>query len=375
MSTPALLLSPYDALSHRLWREGLVAALDDFDWHLECLPPRHFAWRVRGNALSLAERVRKRVRRVPPALIVATSMLDLVTLRACVPALARTPALVYFHENQFDYPDRGGGDADVQLLSLKTALAADTIVFNSRYNRDGFIEGARRLLARMPDATPRGLADALAARSHVLPVPLPGDALAVRPRAEPQTGAPARALRLIWNHRWEHDKGPERLRLALRALAAAGLAFELELYGQAFRARPAAFDALLEEFAGAITHAGFVARRDDYLGRLARADVVLSTALHEFQGLAVLEAAAAGCVPLVPDRLAYPEFIPAACRYDSFLDEPEREAAALAARLRQLAAPGELARLRQGVDTAALGWDALAPRYRELLETLLLTRR
>jgi hypothetical protein len=43
---------------------------------------------------------------------------------------------------------------------------------------------------------------------------------------------------------------------------------------------------------------------------------VVSTALHEFQGLSVLEASQAGCLPLVPDRLCYPEMYPADCRYD-----------------------------------------------------------
>jgi hypothetical protein len=39
--------------------------------------------------------------------------------------------------------------------------------------------------------------------------------------------------------------------------------------------------------------------------------------VNEFFGLAMLESCYAGCRPLVPDRLAYPELYPAECRYAS----------------------------------------------------------
>src|SRR5690606_31607509 len=49
-----LLLSAYDADSHRRWREGLVRELPQHAWTVLALPPRHFSWRIRGNALSWA---------------------------------------------------------------------------------------------------------------------------------------------------------------------------------------------------------------------------------------------------------------------------------------------------------------------------------
>jgi len=39
---------------------------------------------------------------------------------------------------------------------------------------------------------------------------------------------------------------------------------------------------------------------------------VLSTARHEFFGIAVVEALLAGCLPWLPDRLSYPELLPPA---------------------------------------------------------------
>jgi glycosyltransferase involved in cell wall biosynthesis len=60
-----------------------------------------------------------------------------------------------------------------------------------------------------------------------------------------------------------------------------------------------------------------VADRAQYLKLLNDVDVVVSTARQEFQGIAVLEAIAAGCCPVVPDSLAYREFVPEAYRYQS----------------------------------------------------------
>jgi len=94
-----LLLSAYDAHSHRRWRQGLVAAFPEWRWTVLTLPPRFFSWRVRGNSLSWAFSERETLEQSYDVLV-ATSMTDLSALKGLV------PALVYCHENQFAYPDR-----------------------------------------------------------------------------------------------------------------------------------------------------------------------------------------------------------------------------------------------------------------------------
>ena len=60
---------------------------------------------------------------------------------------------------------------------------------------------------------------------------------------------------------------------------------------------------------------GFIQSKTDYQQLLAECDLVLSTALHDFQGLSVLEAVQAGCIPLLPDHLVYPEIFSSAYLY------------------------------------------------------------
>ncbi len=359
-----LLLSAYDAMSHRYWRRGLVSALADYDWTVLSLPARHFAWRSRGNALSWG--LGEPALSASYDLVVATSMTDLATLRGLVPALAATPTLVYFHENQFAYPEseRQFVSVEPKMLNLYTALAADRVLFNTDYNRQTFLAGVEALLRKLPDHVPAGVVDCLDARSQALPVPLPDSVY----RASCRHPGP---LRLIWNHRWEYDKAPERLLEALRRLKARNVDFELALVGQQFRRTPKVMGQFRAEFGDALTHFGYVDSVDDYRQLLAEADCVLSTAVHDFQGIAVLEGVAAGALPVVPERLAYPELFGRSCCYGSDIESPDAEATALADRLQQLA------RLKQQGDWPALpvvdhlSWTALAPRYRAEIEALL----
>lgn len=321
----ALLLSAYDAYSHRQWHTTVTAMFPDIEWTRLTLPPRHFRWRLRGNSLSWAFNHHRQLTDNHDFLL-CTSMTDLSALRGFVPELTRLPTAVYFHENQFAYPERRqqGHSVEPQILNLYTALCADELVFNSRFNHESFLQGVRALLKKMPDAVPRGLMERLE-RASILPVPLPD---ALYNRTYHSAGCRAddgQVLTLIWNHRWEYDKGPERLLSLVRRLIGAGLAFRLHLVGQQFRQQPPAFSELTRLLEGhyrdqglAPGHCGFVADREQYLNLLAASDIVLSTADHDFQGLSLLEGVILGCTPLAPARLVYPEYLAAECLYGSY---------------------------------------------------------
>ena len=94
---------------------------------------------------------------------------------------------------------------------------------------------------------------------------------------------------------------------------------------------------------------------------MTRCDVVLSTALHDFQGLAVLEACAAGCTPLLPDRLVYPEIFT-----DTFLYRNEAEAIV---RLQHWSQLKQLAKALPLAVVDSFFSDSLLPRYRRCLRS------
>ena len=333
MTRRILAFQPWDDGSHAAVRTSIERHAR-FEWSWRSLPGRGPRWRLRHAALQFAALLRDES---PSTLdeidaIHATSMLSLSDLRATMPAVLRNrPFILSMHENQIAYPtgdataardrDRDGHLAFTNLASIE---AADRVAWNSRWNRDSFVEGMRSILRHAPERVDDGWVTRLESKSVVVPPPIEFEEIrAAAPavgRAEVlhNTGvagssAAGGVVRVVWPHRWEHDKGvDELLELADEALAReqhGGPAIRWILLGHRFGEVPTAIETLLGRHADRIEHAGPVSRLE-YLAWLHRADWVLSTARHEFFGMAVAEALVAGCLPWLPDRLSYPELVP-----------------------------------------------------------------
>lgn len=359
-----LLLSAYDAASHRRWREQLVAMFPNYDWHTLALPPRFFRWRIRGNPVTwLSEPCFQQ----QWDLVIATSMVDLAALKGFHPQLANTPCVLYMHENQFAFPvsSQQRSSAEPQVVNLYSAIAADAILFNSAWNQDSFLDGAWRFLDKMPDGVPDGLIAGLREKSQVVPVPIEDRLFAPNP-GPTNWHCP----HLLWNHRWEYDKGPERLLNFLEVLGQRRLPFRLSVVGERFRNYPKVFDQIRDGFADRIEHCGFLESRADYDQLLREADIVVSTALHDFQGLSMLEAMASGCVALAPDRLAYREYVPENGRYPSDEDDAQAEASAAADGFERL-----LQRQPEPIQPKAWRASALVEQYRARFDHLMQTHK
>ena len=128
---------------------------------------------------------------------------------------------------------------------------------------------------------------------------------------------------------------------------------------------PKEFIAAREWLGERVVQYGYLPSREAYLQWLGRGSVVVSTAIQENFGISVVEAVAAGCHPLLPRRLAYPEVIPVAY-HDACLYEDDD---ALARRLIALLAnppvsppPGLTAAMQR------YSWTRLAAEYDALFE-------
>lgn len=308
-----LALEPYYGGSHRAFIDTL-AKHSRHRFSLLTLPARKWKWRMRGAAIWFAQRLSES----PPGqvdLIFANDMLSVADLRALLPpALRSCPVVSYFHENQLTYPLPVEADRDYQygFTNITTCLASDEVWFNSASHRQAFLKAVGDLLRRMPDHVPQGVVEQIEARScvcwPVVELP-PTDDAAGGLRVG---GAPT----ILWNHRWEYDKNPEPFFRALFRLDCDGIDFRLVLLGESFREIPAVFREAWSRLERRIVHRGFVESPTEYWRLLFRCDIVVSTAIQENFGLSVVEAILAGCRPLLPHRLSYPELIPSELHAD-----------------------------------------------------------
>ncbi|MEE4314616.1 MAG: DUF3524 domain-containing protein [Desulfofustis sp.] len=305
-----LLLEPYYGGSHRLFLDGLTTCLPD-RFVLLHLPARKWKMRMQLSAPWFAARIKELpVRERAFDAVLASTFTDLAVFRALVAGLPGWRPdcrfLAYYHENQFQYPGRQPKRTNHQFTAINftTALAADGVAFNSHYNRQGFFQNSRRYVEKAVDID---LADELAALEEKGRVLYPGIHFDEIDTVSTATVRCGETPLIIWNHRWEHDKNPDEFFAVLNTLHRDGIAFRCCILGQQFRDVPPCFARARRELGQQIIHFGYLPERKDYLALLAQGDIVVSTAHHEFFGLAVIEAVRAGCLPVLPNRLAYPE--------------------------------------------------------------------
>ncbi len=287
------------------------AFLDDWQKHSEhtftllTLPPSKWKWRMRHAAITFAQQVNELVSRGGRwDTLFCSDMLNLAEFLGLVDeSVRKLPKVAYFHENQLTYPVQVESERDYQycMTNITTAAAADAVWFNSAFHRDEFLEAIGVFLKRMPDYQPMEVIEQIQSKSSIHPPGINPCSIRIRRAPGPVT--------ILWAARWEHDKNPEDFFAAMKILKKKNLDFRLNVIGQQFRDQPGVFGWAKGYFTDYISHWGYQSSRKEYEAVLAGSDIVVSTANHEFFGIGVIEAIAAGCFPLLPDRLSYPDII------------------------------------------------------------------
>ncbi|XP_030435438.1 glycosyltransferase-like domain-containing protein 1 isoform X6 [Gopherus evgoodei] len=331
-----LLIEAFYGGSHKQLADLLQEEIEECV--LYTLPARKWHWRARTAALYFMQTV--------PAnanyrILFASSVLNLTELIALRPDLGKLKKVLYFHENQLAYPVQKYQERDFQYgyNQILSCLVADIVVFNSTFNMESFLTSIGKFLKLIPDHRPKDLEKIIRPKCQVLHFPI----------RFPDVSR-------------EHDKDPESFFKVLLKLKEMDLPFHMSVLGETFTDVPDIFPEAKKALESSILHWGYLPRKDDYFQALCMADVVISTAKHEFFGVAMIEAVYCGCYPLCPNALVYPEIFPAEYLYST----PEQ----LFKRLQNFCKRPDIVRkhLYKG-EMDQFSWAALRGKFRSLLTT------
>ena len=360
------LLESFFTGSHKAWatdyRERSRHEVEIFS-----LSGHHWKWRMHGGALSLARNFLESS--FEADLILATDMLDLSIFAAATRSkIDKTPIALYFHENQLTYP-RKEGDADRKLqrdlhysfINFSSAAIADAVFFNSHFHRNSFLEALPTFLKRFPDEHCLDWVRKIQKSSRVLPIALPLKEMDPWISDTLKTDPPC----ILWNHRWEYDKGPELFFNCLFRLQERGLDFRLMVLGESFPQQPAIFETAHNRLGAKLLHWGYTASRSEYLSLISQASLLPITATQDFFGISTVEAMFAGLIPLVPASGVYREHIPEAFHSRLLYKNEEDLLEKIIAFIKD---PASFHGLSPREWVVAYDWEVLGPLYDDAFE-------
>ncbi|KAM9448463.1 tRNA-queuosine alpha-mannosyltransferase isoform 2-T2 [Salvelinus alpinus] len=419
-SMSVLLVEAFYGGSHKQLIDLLRENVDDCVSYT--LPAKKWHWRARTAALYFMQAIPASPSYRVLFASSVLNLSELVALRPDLATLKKVlyfheNQLVYPVRRSQDRDFQYGYN---QVLSC---LVADVVAFNSSFNMESFLSSISSFMKMIPDHRPKDLDKLIRPKCRVLhfPIQFPHvtrpevlrspveeekegllslssppapKALSLSPEPEAaildqregtgQAEAPShpreergpgggkeegdgggeeshvRPLHIVWPHRWEHDKDPELFFKMLLKLKERGLGFQLSVLGETFTDVPDIFAEARVDLNAHVLHWGFMPSKEDYLHVLCQADVVVSTAKHEFFGVAMLEAVHCGCYPLCPKALVYPEIFPEEYLYST----PEQLYKKLQGLCRR---PYVVRRHHVKVDTSSYSWAALKEDFRSLL--------
>ena len=268
----------------------------------------YWKWRMHGGAITLSEELNNSL--FNPDLILVTDMIDVSVFKSLLsPKLKDIPIILYFHENQIMYP-KSKLDSDLiekrdnhyGFINFTSALAADRVIFNSNFHFKGFLTELKKFLSKFPDYPLSEHISKIQQKSTIIPVGVKMDFR----HKQFNNNSPI----ILWNHRWEYDKNPSQFFKILFRLKEEGIKFNLNIIGENFKSYPKIFNKAKQVLEKRIINWGYIEKKESYHKILSSSDILPITSNHDFFGISTVEAIVHGVIPLLPNRLTYPEHIP-----------------------------------------------------------------
>lgn len=315
---PLIFLEPYDGGSHKYFINQMESLLSQSFPNLKIirlgLSPRHWRLRLQTSHLQLAELCLREISLEEVPIFFANSLMDVAAFRSLLPPQWRNASIVtYFHENQMSYPLKKNQSIENErnhqrhiypAFHLNQILASDLCLFNSNFClRDTFSKIEDFLNTRAEFFSQSALKKK-EIDSKVIGIPLDV------PKKREFPGFFQRPKRILWNHRWEHDKNPNEFLKICEGLLKENHEYGINLLGENREKENPIIERFLNLFSPQIPHHGHLAKREDYWAKVSECRLLLVTSFHDFFGISVREAICAGVIPLLPNRMVYPELIP-----------------------------------------------------------------
>jgi len=217
--------------------------------------------------------------------------------------------IMYWHENQFEYPNKKAHY--IGFKELHNFISSDINIFNSEFHKQDFYKKANKEINKFGLDS---LTSVLDEKYDLSLVVYPGFDIeninTIKINKEITKRSTKYSPIILWNHRWSKDKDYFMFFSMMRHLKKNKYNFKLNIFGEAVIINNDDFINFKKQMGNYINKFGFLDSKNQYYEEILKSDIVISTAIEENFGISMVESMYLGLTPVLPNRLSYPELTP-----------------------------------------------------------------